>query len=124
LTLAILPNVVKKKYVQRFLYFGIMTQPMMAVAPKETRQVLNPEHMHGSSRILEHSRIVKLIGDGNKKVTKTKKSKKKKQTPKHSAFACMRDDDPRSIKLAKQFDVEQRLEYIKSLKNIYSQHHY
>jgi hypothetical protein len=102
LTMDILPNVAKQKFVQMSFYFGIMTQPtMMAAPPQETRQVLIPEHMHGSSQIHEHNRIVKVPRDGNKKDTKTKKSKKKKQTPKHSAFACMKDhDDPRSIKLA------------------------
>jgi hypothetical protein len=91
-----------------------MTQPMMAAPPKETRHVLIPEHMRGSSRITKHNHIVKVLTDGNNKDTKTKKSKKQNKTPKHSAFACMKDDDPRSIKLATQFDVEQRLEYIKS----------
>jgi hypothetical protein len=117
LTMAILPNVAKKKFVQRSFYFGRMTQPMMAAPPQETKQVLIREHMRGSSQIPEHTRIVKVPSDGNKKDnTKTKNSKKKKQTPKHSAFACMKEDDPRSIKLAKQFDVEQRLEFIKSFK--------
>jgi hypothetical protein len=116
LTMAILPNVAKKKFVQRSFYFGIMTQPMMAAPPQETKQVLISDHMRGSSRIPEHNQIVKVPRDGNKKDTKTKISKKKKQTPKHSAFACKQEDDPRSIKLAKQFDVEQRLEFIKSFK--------
>jgi hypothetical protein len=80
--------------------------------------------MRGSSRIPEHSRIVKVLRNGNKKDTKTKKSNKKKQTPKHSVFAYyMKENDPRSIKLAKQFDVEQRLEFIKSLKKKYRHHH-
>jgi hypothetical protein len=39
LTMAILPNVAKKKFVQRSFYFGRMTQPMMAAPPQETKQV-------------------------------------------------------------------------------------
>jgi hypothetical protein len=49
-----------------------------------------------------------------RKIPRPRNPKRKKQTPKQSAFACMKEDDPRSIKLAKQFDVEQRLEFIKS----------
>jgi hypothetical protein len=59
--------------------------------------------------------LLSRFRDGNKKDAKTKKSKKKKDTN-TSAFTCMQEDDPGSIKLAKQVDVEQRLEFIKSFK--------
>jgi hypothetical protein len=53
--LLLLSKVGKKKFVQRSFYFGMMTQPVMAAPPQETRQVLIPEHMRGSiSRIMEH----------------------------------------------------------------------
>jgi hypothetical protein len=116
LTMAILPKVAKKKLVQRSFYFGKMTQPVMAAPPQETKQILIPEHMRGNSRIHKHTRFVKVPRKGDKEDSKTKKINKKKQTPKHCAFARMKEDDPRSIKLAKQFDVEQRLEFIKSFK--------
>jgi hypothetical protein len=35
LTMAILPEVAKKKFVQSSFYFGIMTQPMMAAPPRK-----------------------------------------------------------------------------------------
>jgi hypothetical protein len=72
--------------------------------------------MRGTIRIHEHTRFVKVARKGDNKDSKTKKINKKKQTPKNSAFARMKEDDPRSIKLANQFDVEQRLEFIKSFK--------
>jgi hypothetical protein len=88
----------------------------MAAPPQDTKQIRIPEHMRGPSRILEHTRFVKVPRKGDKKDSKIKTSKKKKQAPKHSVFACMKEDDPRSVKLAKQLDVEQRLEFIKSFK--------
>jgi hypothetical protein len=70
LTMAILPKVGKKKFVQRSFYFGMMTQPVMAAPPQEIRQVLSPEHLRGSSQIMEHFQPVKVHRGGNKKDTK------------------------------------------------------
>jgi hypothetical protein len=87
----------------------------MAAPPQETRQVLIPEHIRRSS-----SRIPEPDCQGAQRWKQERyqdqEIQKEKQAPKHSAFACMKDEDPRSIDLARQFDVEQRLEYIKSLK--------
>jgi hypothetical protein len=82
---------------------------MMAAPPQETRQVLLiTEHMRRFSQIPEHFRTVKVLKGGNRKDTKTKKSKKKKQVPKHSAFANMINDDPRSVKLAISLEFQEK----------------
>jgi hypothetical protein len=85
---------------EQSFYFGKLTHPKMSVKEKETKKVLVPEHMPGSSGVTEHNQIVKVLKHGNKINTKPTKSKKKSKGQKHSVFVNMKNDDPRSIKLA------------------------
>ena len=93
LTMAILPQVPKKKYVQRDFYFEKLTQPRMAKPTKEiTRKMQVPEHIRGSTRIKAHTRIVKRPSGGKKREIKTNNSKKKTGQAKHGAFAKIEID--------------------------------
>jgi hypothetical protein len=52
-----------------------------------------------------------VLNGGNKKDTKTKKSKKKKTgTKTFCLFANMKDDDPRSVKLAISLEIHERMD--------------
>jgi hypothetical protein len=113
LTMAILPNVAKKKLVQRAFYFGVMTQPMMAGPSKTTMKIPIQQHWRNGSLVLAHTRDVQCNKD-----TKNKKQKslmKKNQERKHSVFA-IKKDDPASVKLAAQLEVEEKLAFVKGLR--------
>jgi hypothetical protein len=77
LTMAILPNVGEKKFLQQSFCFGKLNQLKLSVPQKATRKVEVPEHMRGTSRVAKHNRKVKVEGDGNKMNAKSAKSKKK-----------------------------------------------
>jgi hypothetical protein len=114
LTMASLPMITKKKFVQRAFYFGKRTHPKMAAPTKATRKIRVPQHKRGCSQISGHTRTVKDQKDGNKKEGKSRKIQKKKPDAKKNAFA--KEDCKESVRLAKQIDIEQRWEYVKKFK--------
>ena len=120
LTMAILPKLPKKKYVQRDFYFEKLTQPRMAEPTKEiTKKIQVPEHIRGSTRFKAHTRIVKMASDGKRKATKTSNSKKKTGQAKHGAFAKIEIDCKykSDAQYARSVHLKQLSDYAKGIKN-------
>ena len=98
------PQFPKKKMTQERTLVGRVAPP----SPK-TIQVPVKDHFCGFTKVQFHMCIVKVKPNGNKKKSKTIKSKKKIGKPKHCAFPKVQDDCKECVQLTHSLHIIQEL---------------
>jgi hypothetical protein len=102
------PQFPKKKMTQRTL-FGRVAPP----SPKTIQVPAGKDHFCGFTKVHFHMCIVKVKPNGNKKKSKTIKSKKKIGKPKHCAFPKVQDDCKESVHLTHSLYIQELRDLVK-----------